>query len=224
MILAEKSNSYSLCNLDRVPAWLWKSDGRTNPLKSGILTLEVCFSAKKNPTLKSSTELESVMYGAPILPIWRKNYLHTRSLGPCDSLPPVWPLAPPIWPNLLSHFFQLISHNFPLYLWIRISTLLHQSFTVKRWSQLVCLTSCLSAVILLAISCLCTYLSTFLILEQKLHFRRDDDYGRGGREGCPCQADTVAGGKCLFRKHTLKIGESVHHSEIKLGNKRQIKH
>ena len=63
---------------------------------------------------------------------------------------------------------------------------------MKRGSQLVCLTSCLSAVILLAISCLCAYLSTFLILEQKLHFRRDDDYVRGGREGCPCQ---VAGGR-----------------------------
>ena len=96
----------------------------------------------------------------------KKINLHTRSLGPCDSLPPVWPLAPPIWPNLLSHFFQLISHNFPLYLWIRISTLLHQSFTVKRGSQLVCLTSCLSAVIFLAISCLCAYLSTFLILNR----------------------------------------------------------
>ena len=63
---------------------------------------------------------------------------------------------------------------------------------MKRGSQLVCLISCLSAVILLAISCLCAYLSTFLILEQKLHFKRDDDYGRGGREGCPCQ---VAGGR-----------------------------
>ena len=54
--------------------------------------MEVCFSAKKNSTLKSSTELESVMYRAPILPIGKKNHLHTRSLGPCDSLPPVWPL------------------------------------------------------------------------------------------------------------------------------------
>ena len=63
---------------------------------------------------------------------------------------------------------------------------------MKRGSQLVCLTSCLSAVILLAISCLCAYLSTFLILEQKLHIRRDDDNGRGGKEGCPCQ---VAGGR-----------------------------
>ena len=54
--------------------------------------MEVCFSPKKNSMLKSSTELESVMYGAPVLPIWKENHLHTRSLGPCNSLPPVWPL------------------------------------------------------------------------------------------------------------------------------------
>ena len=45
-----------------------------------------------------------------------------------------------------------------------------------------------------------------------------------GKRGMSMPSRYCCRGECLFRKHTLKIGESVHHSEIKLGNKRQIKH
>ena len=43
------------------PTCFWKWVGRTNPQKSGILTLEVRFSAKKNFTVKNSTELGRVI-------------------------------------------------------------------------------------------------------------------------------------------------------------------
>ena len=69
--------------------------------------MEVCFSAKKNSTLKSSTELDSVMYGLPILPFRNNLKNFTWSLRPSDSHPPVSPPAPPISPSLPSHFFQL---------------------------------------------------------------------------------------------------------------------
>ena len=50
------------------PTCFWKWVGRTNPKKSGILTLEVSFSAKKNSTVKSSTELGRVIQYLQILP------------------------------------------------------------------------------------------------------------------------------------------------------------
>ena len=89
--------------------------------------MEVCFSAKKKSTLKSSTELESVMYGAPILPIGEKNHLHTRSLGPCDSLPPVWPL---FWRQIAEsdflNFANSISRHHISDLWTAIFSMIAQ--------------------------------------------------------------------------------------------------
>ena len=71
--------------------------------------MEVFFSAKKNSSLKSSTELDSVMQELPILP-FRNNFKNfTWSLRPSDSLPPVSPPLPPISPSLPSHFFNCIS-------------------------------------------------------------------------------------------------------------------
>ena len=66
-----------------------KSDGRTNPLKSDISTLEVWFSVKRNCTWKSSMELESVIHDLQILPIWNNFESFIRPLRPFDSLPPV---------------------------------------------------------------------------------------------------------------------------------------
>ena len=88
------------------PTCFWKWVGRTNPQKSGILTLEVSFSAKKNSTVKSSTELGRVIQYLQILPSGNifKNFTWPRR--PFDSHPPVWPPAPPISP---SHFFNCIS-------------------------------------------------------------------------------------------------------------------
>ena len=82
------------------PTCFWKWVGRTNPQKSGILTLEVCFSAKKNSTVKSSTELGRVIQYLQILPSGNifKNFTWPRR--PFDSHPPVWP---PLW----SHWVEL---------------------------------------------------------------------------------------------------------------------
>ena len=89
------------------PTCFWKWVGGTNPQKSNISTLEVCFSVKKNSTSKSSMELESVIHDLQILPIWNNFESFIWPLRPFDSLPPVSSTAPPIWSNLLSHFFQL---------------------------------------------------------------------------------------------------------------------
>ena len=83
--------------------------------------MEAWFSAKKNSTLKSSIELDSVMYEFQILPFWNHLKNFTWSLPPSDSHPPVSPPAPPIWPSLLGHFFTLISQNFLRYLQICIA-------------------------------------------------------------------------------------------------------
>ena len=71
------------------PTCFWKWVGRTNPQKSNISTLEVCFSVKKNSTSKSSMELESVIHDLQILPIWNNFESFIRPLRPFDSLPPV---------------------------------------------------------------------------------------------------------------------------------------
>ena len=76
---------------------------------------------KKIATVKSSTELDSAMYGAPILPSWKKIHSHTWSLCPCDSLPPVSPIflksdflnfATCISRDHISHIFWFVNWHF----------------------------------------------------------------------------------------------------------------
>ena len=58
-----------ICSQVPQPTCFWKWVGGTNPQKSNISTLEVCFSVKKNSTSKSSMELEPVIHDLQILPI-----------------------------------------------------------------------------------------------------------------------------------------------------------
>ena len=77
------------------------------PLKKWYFNFQDQFLSQKNSTLKSSTELDSVMQELPILPFRNNSKNFTWSLRPSDSLPPVSPPLPPISPSLPSHFFQL---------------------------------------------------------------------------------------------------------------------
>ena len=63
--------------------------------------------SKKNPTLKSSIDLDSVMYEFQILPFWNNLKNFTRSLRPSDSLPPV---SPPFWRHIAKSDFFIFAN------------------------------------------------------------------------------------------------------------------
>ena len=87
------------------PTCFWKWVGRTNPQKSGILTLEVCFSAKKKYYSKKAQRNwgESCMS----LKFCHLKTFLKNSLGLCDPLTPTLRfghLSGGNWPSWISWF------------------------------------------------------------------------------------------------------------------------